>query len=90
MINSEKTNVTEQDTEQVNKLIKTISFDNYSGAEIMHLLKIKHRPTFLYNYLQPALKFGLIELTIPDKPNSKNQKYRLTDKGKELKMKLNS
>jgi hypothetical protein len=36
-------------------------------------------------YLSPALARGLIEMTIPDKPNSKHQKYRLTEKGKRMK-----
>jgi ATP-dependent DNA helicase RecG len=43
---------------------------------------LSHRPTFLYTYLQAALKAGLIEMTIPDKPTSRLQKYRLTAKGK--------
>jgi hypothetical protein len=34
------------------------------------------------NYLAPALRESLIEYTIPDKPNSSLQKYRLTDKGR--------
>ena len=34
-------------------------------------------------HLQPALNVGLVEMTIPDKPRSSKQKYRLTDKGKE-------
>jgi len=32
-------------------------------------------------YLQPALDAGLIEMTVPDKPRSTRQKYRLTAKG---------
>ncbi|WP_365728581.1 Fic family protein [Ruminococcus sp.] len=42
----------------------------------MKRLELSHRPTFRKNYLTPALDKKLIERTIPDKPNSKNQKYR--------------
>ena len=51
----------------------------------MDLVGVKHKPTFLYNYLQPAVETGLIELTIPDKPTSSKQKYKLTEKGKKIK-----
>jgi ATP-dependent DNA helicase RecG len=51
----------------------------------MQLLNLRERGTFFRNYIQPALKLGLIEMTIPDKPNSRLQKYRLTEKGKDLK-----
>ena len=33
-------------------------------------------------YLQPAIEAELIERTLPDKPQSKYQKYRLTEKGR--------
>ncbi|WP_026811118.1 Fic family protein [Arenibacter latericius] len=61
---------TEQVTEQVQILISAMTGKDYSSAETMELVGIKHRPTFLYKYLQPAIELGLIELTIPDKPNS--------------------
>ena len=48
----------------------------------MGRVEVSHRPTFLYKYLQPALVARLVEMTIPDKPRSSKQKYRLTDKGK--------
>ena len=43
---------------------------------------------FRTDYLIPAINNGYIELTIPDKPNSQNQKYRLTAKGMALKKTL--
>ena len=51
-------------------------------------LNLKQRHKVFTNYIQPALKLELIEMTIPDKPNSRLQKYRLTEKGKELKKTL--
>jgi hypothetical protein len=42
---------------------------------LMSLLDLSHRPTFQQNYLNPAIKAGRIERTIPDKPKSPKQKY---------------
>lgn len=42
------------------------------------------RANFRKRYLDPALTAGLIEMTIPEKPNSRLQKYRLTAQGKAL------
>jgi len=47
-----------------------------TAKEIMERLDLVHKPTFRKNYLNPALEMKLIERTVPDKPNSKNQKYR--------------
>lgn len=60
----------------VRKLIDALGDDELSAAEIMGRLGLSHRPTFRKNYLNPALEQGLIEMTIPGKPNSRNQKYR--------------
>lgn len=70
--------VSEQVTEQVEKLLEIIGGKEYSTKELMELLGLKHRPTFRDNYLLPALKLGFIEMTIPDKPNSSKQKYKKT------------
>ncbi len=68
--------VTEQVTEQVEKLLKVVGDKEYSTKELMELLGLKHRPTFRNNYLLPALELAYFEMTIPDKPNSSKQKYR--------------
>jgi predicted HTH transcriptional regulator len=85
--------VTEQETEhvseQVQRLVKVMDDQSYSGNELMEMLSLKHRPTFLYTYLQPAIDLGLISLTIPDKPRSSKQRYRLTEKGKNVRRSSN-
>ena len=68
----------DQETDQVKKLLQVLADDTLTAVELMERLNLKHRPTFRNNYLKPALAKGLIEMTIPDKPNSKNQKYRKT------------
>lgn len=67
--------VTDQDS-PINKLLAALGNEELSAAEIMKRLGLSHRPTFRKNYLIPALDKRFIERTIPDKPNSKNQKYR--------------
>ena len=65
-----------QVTEQVERLLDAIGDDIVSSKELMERLGIKHRPNFRDKYLLPAMKLGLIEMTIPDKPNSSKQKYK--------------
>jgi Fic family protein len=74
--------VTEQVTEQVKKLLHCLSKNELSLQECMASLQLRHRPTFLYNYLQPAMASGFVEMTQPDSPKSPTQKYLLTTKGK--------
>ena len=63
-------------SDQVNRLLEIMEYDiPLSANEIMTRLGIKSKETLRANYLNPALENGLIKRTIPDKPNSKNQKY---------------
>lgn len=68
--------VTDQDKTPVGRLLSALGDKTLSTAELMERLGLSHRPTFRKNYLNPALEQNLIERTIPDKPNSKNQRYR--------------
>ena len=80
--------VTDQVTDQVKKLLRALKTGEKSGKELIKELKLKHKPTFRMNYLKPAIEAGLIELTIPEKPKSRFQKYRPTKKGHEI-LKIN-
>jgi Fic family protein len=74
--------VTPQVTPQVGKLLAAIQGE--MGRErLQSALGLSDRKSFRKRYLKPALDDGLIEMTIPDKPNSRLQKYRLTDKGRQ-------
>jgi ATP-dependent DNA helicase RecG len=53
-----------------------------SNTEIRKRLGLKDRKHVGERYLGPALAEGLVELTIPDKPRSSLQKYRLTEMGR--------
>ena len=64
--------------EAVSALLKALGKDTVSAAELMKRMKMVHRPHFREFYLNPALESGLVERTIPDKPNSPRQRYRAT------------
>lgn len=62
--------------EVVKRLLDVMEFDvPYTGKALMEKLELKSREAFRKNYLQAAIHLGLIEMTIPDKPNSRNQRY---------------
>ena len=52
--------------------------------DLRKALGLKNDEHFRKAYLLPALQVGLIEMTIPDKPRSRNQRYRLTPEGREF------
>jgi Fic family protein len=74
--------VGDQVTDQVKTLLRCLSAGDMTASEAMKRLSLTHRPTFRGNYVHPALKMGLIEMTQPDALRSPTQRYRLTLKGR--------
>ena len=62
--------------ETVKKLMEVMEYDvPYTSNTLMEKLGLKAREGFRRNYLRPAIEMDLIHMTIPDKPNSRNQRY---------------
>lgn len=73
------TQISEEDgqiSECVKKLLQVMDYDvPYTSKALMEKLNLKSREGFRRNYLHPAVEVNLIRMTIPDKPNSRNQRY---------------
>ncbi len=65
-----------RDQSPVERLLSALGNDTLPAKEILERLGLSHKATFRKNYLDPALAQKRIERTIPDRPNSRNQKYR--------------
>ena len=74
---------TDQVTDQVEQLAIALTRE-MSRTELQMALQLRHRRHFTTAYLKPALKAELVEMTLPDKPNSQNQRYRRTAQGEAL------
>ena len=60
----------------VKRMLEKMEYDvPYTSNEIMVLLGLKSKETLRRNYLNPAIEERLVRMTLPDKPNSKNQRY---------------
>ena len=68
-------------TGEVIKFLRVLQSGPQTRSHAQIHLGLKGQANFRERYLEPAKKLGLIEMTIPDKPNSRLQKYRLTEKG---------
>ena len=75
--------ITPEVTPEAYRLIAVLKGE-MSRAELMAHLELKDAEHFRKFYLAMALEQGVIERTIPNKPNSRLQKYRLTDLGKQV------
>ena len=76
-----------QDIPQVSEAVAAIieaCRSPMSRADLQAALTVRDRNDFKERYLQPALAAGVIEMTMPDKPSSRHQRYRLTVLGQRL------
>ena len=79
------TPVTPSVTPPVAKLLRLLQIYGALGnRELLEMLQLKDRRRMRETYINPAKKQEFIEYTIPDKPTSRNQQYRLTPKGRQL------
>ena len=63
-------------SEHIKKLLDVMEYDiPYTSKTLMEKLGLKSKEGFRRNYLRPATDMNLIRMTIPDKPNSRNQRY---------------
>lgn len=75
ILNSEKYS-SDNLSEYVKKLLSVMEYDTpYTATAILSLLNLKSKETLRKNYLNPAIENGLVKMTLPDKPNSRNQRY---------------
>ena len=68
---------TKQVTGEVQRLLLALAGE-MSRQQLLDALGMAHREHFRSAYMKPALEAGVVEMTLPDKPNSSNQRYRLT------------
>jgi Fic family protein len=69
-------------SEQVAKILKTCARAPRTKAELLKSAGLANAYLNYKRHIQPLVADGLLEMTIPDKPNSRLQKYRLTEKGR--------
>lgn len=63
-------------SEYVKRMLAVMEYDvPYTSNSIMEALGLKSKETLRNNYINPAMELGLIKMTLPDKPNSRNQRY---------------
>ena len=69
-------------SEQVTAILRACAGEPRSKADLLHAAGLANAYLNYKRHIQPLLAEGLLEMTVPDKPNSRLQKYRLTKKGR--------
>ena len=72
--------VTMEVTIEVAALLNVID-GNMSRQELQTAMNLKNADHFRKAYIVPAIAAGVLEMTLPEHPNSRMQRYRLTNKG---------
>ncbi|WP_259698263.1 Fic family protein [Pseudomonas frederiksbergensis] len=65
---------------EVAALLKVIDGE-MSRQELQAFMSLKNADHFRKAYILPAIAAGVIEMTLPEQPNSRLQRYRVTNKG---------
>ena len=77
---------TQKLTKTLTKILDIIDYleTEKSRIELFEFLGLENQTLNFKTNIKPLIDCGLIEMTLPDKPQSRYQKYRLTVKGKKL------
>lgn len=63
-------------SEYVKRMLEVMEYDvPYTSSAIMEQLGLKPKENLRKNYIIQAIELEVIKMTLPDKPNSKNQRY---------------
>ena len=80
--NQDGDQVSDQDA-QTKDILKFCTVER-TLEDIMRQFGMSHKTYFRRTYINPLLDDGLLRMTIPDKPTSRNQRYIVTQKGQDL------
>ena len=71
-------------TGEVVRLLRALQTGPLSRSEAQSALNLSGEANFRVRYLEPSLRLGFVGMTIPDKPSSPNQRYRIKPLGLEV------
>lgn len=72
---------------EVLRLLRVVESESFR-RDLQQALDLKDSEHLRKAYLLPALTAGMIEMTVPDKPTSSKQRYRLTSQGRRLRTRI--